>query len=205
MEYPMQLQKRSGILSSVACTICFVGYAAWPGLATAEPPSLTAYEPSVEYPYGQPNPDAPDELVQYGFMIGEWRCDERLRQQDGSWIDTSSVVRANYFLDGYGILNHSFLPDKASVMTYQYNSNVSSWGITNLQAPDYKKTEWVGKKDGATMVATRDATGPSGAPITLKISFFNIEHSSFNWTLEAVTPVGSQVVREKACSRTGVD
>jgi hypothetical protein len=35
--------------------------------------------------YGNPNPKAPPELSQFAFIIGKWRCDARLKGEDGTW------------------------------------------------------------------------------------------------------------------------
>ncbi len=93
--------------------------------------TLAIYEPSRAFPFGKRNPDAPAELAQYEFMIGEWDCNERLRQPEGGWKEVQSLVRGNYYLNGRGIMNHTFMPDDASLMTYQYNPATSNWWIIN--------------------------------------------------------------------------
>src|SRR5260370_1103186 len=35
--------------------------------------------------YGSPNPDAPPELFQFAFIIGKWRCDVRVKGEDGTF------------------------------------------------------------------------------------------------------------------------
>ena len=159
------------------------------------------HEPGPLQPFGSRNPQAVREIEQYEFMIGEWQCNERFRQADGNWIEEESLVRGSYFLNGYGIMNQTFLRQSAVAMTYQYDAESSSWAITNASAPSFGKTEWVGQKVGATMVASRESTSPAGAPITLSITFLNIGPASFDWKLEATSAAGSLVVREKSCAR----
>ena len=35
--------------------------------------------------YGSPNPNAPKELSQFGFLIGKWRCESKVKGQDGKY------------------------------------------------------------------------------------------------------------------------
>jgi hypothetical protein len=134
-------------------------------------------------------------------MIGAWRCNERFRQPDGTWTEAASLVHGNYFLNGNAIMNQTFLPNGTSSMTYLFNPETSSWAVTNLSAPGFSKTDWIGQEADDRMVASRETTAPGGAPITLNITFFDIEQSSFAWKLEAVSPAGSITVREKTCAR----
>jgi hypothetical protein len=162
---------------------------------------LAAHEPGPMQPFGSRNPEAVEEIAQYEFMIGEWRCDERFRQADGSWTENASLVRSTYFLNGHGIMNQTFLPQSAAAMTYQFVVGESQWAITNASAPSFGKSEWIGHKVGDTMIASRESTNPAGKRITLSITFLNIGPESFDWKLEATSAAGSLVVREKSCVR----
>ena len=68
---------------------------------------------SRETEYGNPNPNAPPELSQFAFIIGEWRCDVRVNGEDG----TSQTYRATwvgrYILDGYAIADEYRMVDQA--------------------------------------------------------------------------------------------
>ena len=52
--------------------------------------------------YGNPNPKAPPELSQFAFIIRKWRCDVRLKGEDGRGNHTRQPS-CHYILDGYVI------------------------------------------------------------------------------------------------------
>src|SRR5260370_25044144 len=49
--------------------------------------------------YGNPNPKAPPELSQFAFIIGNWRCDARLKGEDGTWQPYHATWVGRYILD----------------------------------------------------------------------------------------------------------
>ena len=53
--------------------------------------------------YGQPNPKAPKELSQFGFLIGAWKCDIKVKGEDGTYDTHKGSWAARYILDGYVI------------------------------------------------------------------------------------------------------
>ena len=53
--------------------------------------------------YGQPNPNAPKELSQFSFLIGTWKCDIKVRGEDGTYETHNGSWTARYILDGYVI------------------------------------------------------------------------------------------------------
>ena len=57
--------------------------------ATGGEPS-TSYSPSPAYPYGWTNSEAPAELGQFAFMIGEFDCVDTIRR--AKWRRLSSLV-----------------------------------------------------------------------------------------------------------------
>src|SRR6266853_2516583 len=56
-----------------------------------------------EREYGKPNPNAPPELSRFSFLIGKWRCDAKLKGEDGTWKDLKGAWEGRYILDGYAI------------------------------------------------------------------------------------------------------
>lgn len=58
--------------------------------------------------FGERNADAPEQLDQYAFLIGNWNIETTVRQQDGSWSD--QVRRAywegRWILDGRAIADY---------------------------------------------------------------------------------------------------
>ena len=51
-------------------------------------------------PYGRPHPDAAEELSAFAFLVGSWRCDVRVKNEDGSFESHDATWVARYILDG---------------------------------------------------------------------------------------------------------
>ena len=63
-----------------------------------------------ETDYGNRNPQAPPELSQFAFIIGEWRCDVRVKGDDGTWQTYAARWIGRYILDGYAIADPEDVP-----------------------------------------------------------------------------------------------
>jgi len=86
-----------------------------------------------EQKYGKLNPGAPPELSRFAFLIGKWRCDAKLRREDGTWESLKATWEGRYILDGYAIA------DEYRMMTPA--GELLVLGI-NLRAYDSKKKAW---------------------------------------------------------------
>jgi Protein of unknown function (DUF1579) len=53
--------------------------------------------------YGTLNPNAPPELAHFAFLIGKWRCEAKLKRDDGTWQPLAATWEGRYILDGYAI------------------------------------------------------------------------------------------------------
>ena len=169
--------------------------------STAETSLFLENEPSPKHPFGQMNRNAPSETAHYAFLIGEWACDEQRRRPGEPWQAFTSKMLATFFLNGYGIRNHTYMAHSTSSMMYEYDLGNGTWVITNTTAPEFNHSQWTGKKDGDKMVARRETTAPNGNPLTLQLTFFNISEDQYKWMLEAVTPQGNLALRTKTCTR----
>jgi hypothetical protein len=56
-----------------------------------------------EHEYGKPNPNAPQELFQFAFLVGRWRGEVKLKREDGTWESLTALWEGRYILDGYAI------------------------------------------------------------------------------------------------------
>jgi len=180
-----------------ACGLLFQAYDSFAAEASA---FFDTYEPNYENPFGQLNPDASDAVADYSFMVGEWLCDERLRQ-NGEWSSYPSSMRAQYYLNGHGVINFTWTALSASSMAYQYDEARDTWTITNTVSPTAAHTVWSGQREGDARVASLESTGPDGRSVTLRITFDNVTAESFDWRLEALPPSGPFLLREKTCRR----
>jgi len=52
--------------------------------------------------FGKPNPNAPAALSRFAFLIGRWRCEARVRSDNGEW-QIQATWLGRFILDGYAI------------------------------------------------------------------------------------------------------
>ncbi len=83
--------------------------------------------------YGKLNPNAPAELSRFAFLIGKWRCDAKLKREDGTWQSLQATWEGRYVLDGYAIADEYRMTTPAGELLVL--------GL-NLRAYDAKKKAW---------------------------------------------------------------
>jgi hypothetical protein len=86
-----------------------------------------------ERAYGKRNPNASPELSRFAFLIGKWRCEAKLKREDGTWVDLKTTWEGRYILDGYAI------GDEFRMTTT--GGKLLVLGI-NLRTYDAKKKAW---------------------------------------------------------------
>ena len=84
----------------------------------------------------KPNPGAPRELSRFAFLLGEWRCDVRLKREDGTWQSLKATWKGRYILDGYVIEDEYRMTGPAGELLVL--------GI-NLRCYDAQKKTWTMK------------------------------------------------------------
>src|SRR5262245_6501592 len=57
----------------------------------------------MDLDFGKLNPHAPAALSRFAFLIGKWRCDARVRSDDGQWQAFHGEWIGRFILDGYAI------------------------------------------------------------------------------------------------------
>lgn len=87
----------------------------------------------VDQEFGKLNPNAPAALSQFAFLIGKWRCEARLRSDNGEWQSFDGTWLGRYILDGYAIAD-------------EYSMTGSSGELlvlgTNFRAYDAAQQTW---------------------------------------------------------------
>lgn len=93
-----------------------------------------------EREYGQPNPNAPPELSRFSFLIGKWRCEAKLKGEDGTWGDLKGTWEGRYILDGYAIEDEFRMTTPTGELLVlgmnlrTYDPKKKSWNIKWLNA-----------------------------------------------------------------------
>jgi hypothetical protein len=57
----------------------------------------------VDLEFGRPNPNAPEALCRFAFLIGRWRCEAKLRSANGELQTFQATWLGRFILDGYAI------------------------------------------------------------------------------------------------------
>lgn len=154
--------------------------------AVGQPALFSGYDPGPTYPFGRPHPEAPPEIRQFDFMIGECECTDSLRQPDGSWRTMSSKWNAAYFLNGQGIQDQYWADNFATSNIRIFDRNSGTWKVTFFKKPGYSSGVWEGGKEGETMVMKQKATSPTGREGTSRLTFYNIRKEGYDWKGEFV-------------------
>ena len=139
--------------------------------------------------YGKPNPNAPQELSQFAFLIGQWRCDAKIKGEDGVWQPFQAVWVGRYILDGYVIADEFRMtkPDGELVMLGQnyrsYSTDKNAW-IMNWQ--DALTATWLNlgpEELGGVQVSDKSITfNVQFQPDEIhRITFLNISENHFTW------------------------
>ncbi len=139
--------------------------------------------------YGQPNPNAPEELSQFAFLIGSWRCDIRVKGSSGSFETHQAIWTARYILDGYAIADEyrETTPDGQLVRfgaTYRsYDSERDTWvmkwhdALTSTWI-DLGPAELGGIQADGNSVTFKHRVPHDGL---IRCTFSNISEKHFTW------------------------
>ena len=83
--------------------------------------------------FGTANPNAPPELTQFAFLIGNWRFEATVKMPGGGSHRFAGTWRGRFVLDGYAIADEYRMMDAAGKLTVL--------GV-NLRAYDAQKKTW---------------------------------------------------------------
>ena len=113
--------------------------------------------------YGAPHPDAPPELLQFGFLIGPWNCDMDWLQTDGTRAQGQGTWTGRWMMDGWAIQDDYrdgfYEGFRATTFTPQcFPSQIQA----HSQGNNTEVTDQLGSEQ-STQGATHDAGGKHGA------------------------------------------
>ncbi|NNE27794.1 MAG: hypothetical protein HKN09_13190 [Saprospiraceae bacterium] len=150
------------------------------------------YNPSDEHPFGQPHPEAPDEIMDYHPMIGICDCNSTSRNPDGTWADTITMIwEWRYIMNGWGVQDLTLKEDGVnSGSIRQFNADSSQWYVHyfSSNSPTPRLSSWAGGMVGDDIILYKDQTAPNGMEGKYKITFHNISDEGFHWKGEWVNP-----------------
>ena len=153
-----------------------------------------AQEMNHDKEYGSPNPKAPPELSQFAFIIGKWRCDARVKGEDGTWQPYEATWVGRYILDGYVISDEYRMTNTKGELIVDgmnfrsYSVEKKTWIMRWLNARNSFWLELGPEKLGGVRVTPKTITFnliDTFAPDALsRVTFSNISASRFTWREE---------------------
>jgi len=163
-----------------------------PARPTSEPAEedSQAMKPS-DLEHGTPNPNAPPELSRFAFLVGKWRCDAKLKREDGTWESLKATWEGRYILDGFAIADEYRMTTPAGellalgINLRAYDSKKKAWNMKWLNAlagtwVDLGPEDLGGvKADGKTI--TYRMKEPVAAHLLTRATYTNISESHFTW------------------------
>jgi len=124
------------------------------------------YDTSNEFPYGLPNPKAPEQIKDYQEMIGKCDCKSISRNQDGTWADPIDMIwRWKYIMNGMAVQDETLKSDGIhSGSIRQFNADSSKWYVHYYSSKGIPKTlpAWEGNKVDGKIVLYRENKAPNG-------------------------------------------
>ncbi|MEE2526379.1 hypothetical protein V0U79_08375 [Hyphobacterium sp. HN65] len=165
----------------------------------AAPPDMS-FEPDGAHPFGRPNPNASEALDDFAFMIGSFECPTMLTIPGQEPVEFMTAVRGQYYLNGYGVINHTYGPNGTGVMTYLWNAAAGLWVIDYTAAPNFSRSTWFSVDTGvAGELASQTDNAQTGRQ--LRSVFFDQGIDGFSWRLEAHSNGQVSVLQTSECQR----
>jgi hypothetical protein len=140
---------------------------------------------------GALNPRAPAELARFAFLIGRWRCEAKVRSDNGEWQSFQAAWLGRYILDGYAIADEYKMTDASGELIVlgmnfrTYDSAKQGWSMKWLNAlagtwTDLGSAEFDGVTfDGQSVIyAFRE---PMAEHAYTRATYANISRTHFTW------------------------
>lgn len=148
------------------------------------------YEVSEKFPFGQPHPDAPEQIKDFEPMIGSCNCKSTSRKQDGTWNDTEDMIwRWKYIMNGTAVQDETLKSDGGhSGSIRQFIADSSRWFVHyySNKLPSTSLSTWEGNKKDNKIVLYREQKAPNGMEGFYRLTFYDMSKSGYKWIGEWV-------------------
>ena len=168
------------------------------------------FDPSQEHPFGLPNPDAPQEILDFAPLIGECDCKSTARNADQTWGDPVDMIwRFKYIMNGMAVQDETLKADgKHSGSIRQFIADSTKWYVHYYSSgsPSTILPAWEGNKnDAGNIVLYREQKAPNGMDGFFRLTFSNMDSEGYDWEGAWVSPDESIVYPtwKIACTRKG--
>ena len=148
-------------------------------------------------PYGEMNPNSPNELKVFSFLIGKWQGTARVKLDGGKFAEVPVSWIGRYILDGTAIEDefHSTAPGGSpylGISLRQYDTKRKTWIIEYLNVSNSFLRRQVNGDSGSVTVDGPTVTVISGAPDSMSRERYRVvDHDNFVYRLDASKDGGS--------------
>ena len=150
------------------------------------------YEANSEYPFGRPNPEAPEQIKDFSELIGVCHCDSTLRNQDGTWAEATDMKWTwKYIMNGMAVQDESLKSDGSnSGSIRQFIADSSKWYVHwySSATPSTTFPTWEGNRKDGKIILYRPQKAPNGMDGFYRLTFYDISKSGYKWIGEWVSP-----------------
>jgi hypothetical protein len=148
------------------------------------------YEANKQFPYGQPNPEAPEQIKDFEPMIGSCNCKSTTRKQDGSWNTPEDMTWTwRYIMNGNAVQDETLKSDGAhSGSIRQFIKDSSKWYVHwySSKTPSTTFPVWEGHKKEDKIVLYKEQKAPNGTDGFFRLTFYDISKTGYKWIGEWV-------------------
>ncbi len=148
--------------------------------------SWTQYEPNAANPYGQLNPNAPEQVGDFNYMIGQSVCKSHQRNQDGTWKDPVDMLwQFKYIMNGTAVQDEVWRGSEWTAGSIrQFQPDSAQWVVSYFSYPSvpYKPGVWHGNKKGDKIVLIQTQKAPNGMDGYSRLTFYDMNQSEFKWS-----------------------
>ena len=139
----------------------------------------------------RPNANAPAALARFAFIIGDWRCDAKVKVANGEWQTFEATWLGRFILDGYAIADEYRMTDSAGelivlgVNLRAYDPVRQTWNIKWLNALAGTWVDLGPEEHGGVTIDDESITyafkEPVGDHAFTRATYTNISQTHFTW------------------------
>jgi hypothetical protein len=148
----------------------------------------------MESDFGRINPQAPQVLGRFAFLIGRFQCEARLKVVDGGWQVFHADWQGRYILDGFAIADEYAMTDLAGKLIVRgmnfrtYDAAKGVWNIKWLNALTGSWSDLASAETGGVTVTDASISysfkEPVAAQAYTRATYKDIAADRFTWVGE---------------------
>jgi len=138
------------------------------------------FQPEVDSPIGKRNPNAPEELSQFDFLIGDWNIEIDFRQPDGAIQTYPAIWHNHWMVNGILLAQEWRGPFATGVEFKRYNKQKGMW--EGRQTYNFKpgwSTSIAVKEEDKMIVTHGESTDQAGRVFILRETYHDMTENSF--------------------------